>query len=189
MEKDFDREFERFPVEKRRIRFEEPPEMIFFDVDEESEEAEFIRVDDLFTEEPETAAKLTGKLSFTLFPRKSGEIIESRLSRLIHRTMVLTGLRLERQVEKIRIRPTFAQWQIDLPESDEPEQIVREFRADLEELLHSKENDSQIETFWSDNCFVSPIDKEIPDETIIRVAKIYQDNQESVISEQWPDRG
>ncbi len=186
--KNTDREFEQFPVVKRQIRYEEPPEMIFFDVDEESEEAEFIRVDDLFTEEPEAAAKLTGRLTFTLFPRKSGKIIESRLSRLIHRTMVLTGLRLERQVEKIRVRPTFAQWQIDLLESDEPEQIVREFRTDLEELIHSKENDSQIEAFWSDNCFVSPIDKEIPDETIIRVAKMYQDNQESVTRGQIGDK-
>lgn len=176
-----DREFEKFPVVKRQIRFEEPPEMIFFDVDEESEEAEFIRVDDLFAEEPEAAAKLTGRLSFTLFPRKFGKIIDSRLSKMIHRTMILTGFRLERPVEKIRIRPVFAQWQIDLLENDEPEYIVREFRADLEELLLSKENNSQIESFWSDNCFVSPIDKEIPDETIIRVAKMYQEHQETWI--------
>ena len=41
-------EIERFPAEKRQIRFEEPPELIFFDVDETEEEAEFISVDDLF---------------------------------------------------------------------------------------------------------------------------------------------
>ena len=172
-----DRDFERFPVEKKQIRFEEPPEMFFFDVDEDVEEAAFIRVDDLFADDPEIASKLTGKLTFTLFPRRSEDLVDSRMSRLIHRTMILTGIRVERPLEKIRIRPVFVQWQIELFDNDEPEQLAKDFRAGLEELIHEQKRISQENRFWSDNCFVSPADQEIPDETIIRVAKKYQEQQ------------
>ena len=53
-------EFEQFPAEKKEIRNNEPPELIFFDADGYPEEAEFIRVDDLFREEAGAAGKLTG---------------------------------------------------------------------------------------------------------------------------------
>lgn len=163
-------EFEQFPVEKKRIAYEEPPELIFFDTDDEQEEADFIRVDDLFALHPEAAEKLTGRLTFTLFPQRQDDLIDSRLSKRIHRTLALAGIRLERPLEKARIRPKFAQWQIELKENDEAEQIAREIRADLEELLHNVKNLGENERFWSDSCFVCPVGKEISDETIIRTA-------------------
>lgn len=171
-------DIEQFPVVKRQIRYEEPPDLIFFDVDEDTEEADFIRVDDLFADEPEFAQKLVGQLSFTLFPRRQGELIGSALSRQIHRSMVFSALRLEHPLEKVRIRPNFAQWQVSLSAEDDAERIAREFRDDLEELLRSVKHLKDEERFWSGNCFVSPIDREIPDEMIIRVAGYYQEQEE-----------
>lgn len=63
-----DRDFEKFPVEKKQIRCEEPPELIFIDVDEDQDEADFIRVDDLFSSEDTSEQKMNGKVIFTLFP-------------------------------------------------------------------------------------------------------------------------
>lgn len=166
-------EIEQFPAERKRFRFEDPPDLIFFDTDEEAEEADFIRVDDLFAAAPETAEKLTGRLSFTLFPRKAGNLITGRLSKTIHRTMILTALRLQHPLEKVRIRPAFAQWQIELSEDDEPLQFAQEFRADLEEVITGFRDGAEA-PYWSNNCFVSSIDREINDETIIRVAEYYQ---------------
>ena len=169
-----DLEIERFPVEKKQIRYEEPPELIFFDVDEDAEEADFIRVDDLFASEAEPLQKLTGSLSFTLFPAVPGVIIDSRMARSIHKNLILTSIRLDKPLEKVRIRPVFAQWQIEVLDDEEPESLIREFRADLEEFVHAAKKLSENERFWSDNCFVSPVDKEISDETIMRLAGIYQ---------------
>ena len=66
-----DDESELFPVEKKEIRYDEPPELIFFDADGYPEEAEFSRVDDLFREEAGSAEKLTGRLSFTFIPKRA----------------------------------------------------------------------------------------------------------------------
>lgn len=170
-----DQDIEQFPVVKRQIRYEEPPDLIFFDVDEDTEEADFIRVDDLFADEQEGYQKLSGQLSFTLFPRRQGELIGSALSKKIHRSMIFSALRLEHPLEKVRIRPNFAQWQVNLSAEDDAERIAREFRDDLEDLLRNVKKLKGDERFWSDNCFVSPIEREIPDEMIIRVAFSYQE--------------
>lgn len=168
-------EFEKFPVEKRQIRLEDPPELIFFDVDEDEDEAEFIRVDDLFQLEQEDAPGLTGKISFTLFPRKGGEFIGSRFSRMIHRTLILSALRMQKRVEKIRVRPFFVQWQIELTAEDEPEILAKEFRADLEFQTDNLRNLNEEERFWADSCFVRPADKEIADDKINRMVALYQE--------------
>ncbi|MBQ4511466.1 MAG: hypothetical protein II969_00630 [Anaerolineaceae bacterium] len=169
-----ERGIEKFPVEKRQIRYEEPPELIFFDVDEDQEEADFIRVDDLFSSEDASAQKLTGKVTFTLFPQKDEDIIDSRLSRMIRRTLILSGLRLEHPTDSLRIRPKFAQWTIELGDTDEAEQLIREFRADMEEQTHSMKKIPAEERYWSDNCFVCPADKNLSDDTIIRAADHYR---------------
>ncbi len=87
-----------FRSKKKQIPCEEPPELIFFDVDEDQDEADFIRVDDLFSSEDTSEQKMTGKIIFTLFPQRDNEIIDSRLSRMIRRTLVLSGLRLEHPI-------------------------------------------------------------------------------------------
>lgn len=171
-----DTEFEKFPVQKTQIRFEEPPALIFFDVDEDQEEAEFIRVDDLFAAESEPEQKLPGVFSATLFPARSGRIIDSKLSREIRRTLAISAIRLQHPLEKVRIRPAFAQWHFEILENDEPEYLIREFRADLEEQIHSWMHIPGSERYWSNTCFISPIDKEIPDEAIIRLAAEYREN-------------
>ena len=167
---DIARGIEKFPVEKRQIRYEEPPELIFFDVDEDQEEADFIRVDDLFAAETGAEPVLAGKITFTLFPTRDEEIIDSRLSRLIQRTLILSGLRLQHPAGNLRIRPKFAQWQLELEPSDEAELFAREFRADLEDQTHSMKKIPEDERYWSDNCFVCPADKFISDDIIIRAA-------------------
>ena len=169
-----DRDIEQFPVVKRRLRPEDPPELIFFDVDEDTDEAEFIRVDDLFRAEADSGGQLIGRLSFTLFPRGEDTLIDTQLSKLIHRALLICCLRIGKPLEKVRIRPSFAQWQIELTEEDEAEQIARAFRADLERQIHPFLHLPEEERFWSENCFVSPIDKEITDETIIRAAALYR---------------
>lgn len=174
MEKN-DPEIEQFPVEKRQIKYEEPPELIFFDVDDEGEEADFIRVDDLFAMESGEETALTGPVAFTLFPRRSGELISSRLSRLIRRTLMLSAARFERPLLKTRVRPQFAQWQIELTDSDSAEDLVRAFRDDLEYQVRSSRGEVTNAYFWSPNCFVCPTDKEISDEVIVRVASSYQE--------------
>ena len=55
MDKPEDRGIEQFPAEKKELPSNEPPELIFFDTDGYPEEAEFIRVDDLFREEAGSA--------------------------------------------------------------------------------------------------------------------------------------
>ena len=169
-----DREFESFSAEKRQIRYEEPPELIFFDTDEDIEEAEFIRVDDLFSGETAAGSRLSGRLSFTLFPQKFGEIIDSRLSRLIRRMLILSAFRMQRPAVLVRVRPGFVQWQMDLDDSDEPELIAREFRADLELQLRGLKKMQPEERYWSLNCFVCPADKTLSDDTINRMAAVYQ---------------
>ena len=168
-------DIERFPAEKRQIRFEEPPEMIFFDVDEEAEEAEFIRVDDLFRLDAEDAQSLTGLTAYTFFPRKRGVFISGSFARLLRRTLVLLTSRFGTPTAKIRIRPRFVQWQIDLSEEDDPETLAREFRTELEtqarNLLALEENDR----FWSNSCLVSRGGEEPGDDLINRLAALVQE--------------
>ena len=168
-----DSEIELFPAEKKTIRFEEPAELIFFDTDEDPEEAEFIRVDDLFREEGEPSRKLSGPVFLTLFPRKNGTYIGSRLARIIRRTLILSAAQLEKSLAKIRVRPLFVQWQIDLAEED-TEQLIRAFRADLEEQIRNLQGPGEDERFWSDSCFLFPAGKEIADDEILRIAAKYQ---------------
>ena len=122
---------------------------------------------------------MTGKVIFTLFPQRDNEIIDSRLSRMIRRTLVLSGLRLEHPTDSLRIRPKFAQWTIELGGADDAEQIIREFRADLEEQTHSMKKIPPQERYWSDNCFVCPADKNLSDDIIIRAAGHYRNRTAS----------
>lgn len=168
--------FEQFPVEKMQLEGEEPPEMFFFDVDEETEEAEFIRLDDLLRREGESVPVRGGPTSFTFFPRKYGTILKSRFSRLLRRTLILSASGMQYEPEKIRIRPLFVQWQIDLSETDDPEKIAREFRADLETQTCSLLDLDDHESYWSDCCFISPADARVTDEVIIRLASRIQKN-------------
>lgn len=177
MEKPEDRDIEQFPADKNQLPFSEPPELIFFDVDEYSEEAEFIRVDDLFREEAGSAGKLTGRLSFTFIPNKSEDLIDSRMSRLIQRCLMLSAVRLERPLEKVRIRPKFVQFRTELDTPDSAEEIAREFRADLEDAVRFSRTGQNKERFWSANCFVSPVELELSDEIIIQAASSFR-NQE-----------
>ena len=163
-----DRDFEQFPVRKKQIRQEEPPELIFFDTDEYSEEADFIRVDDLFREEAGAAEKLTGRLTFTFIPKKSENLIGSRMARQIQRCLLLSAVRLERPLNKVRIRPKFIQFQTELESGDPVEEIAREFRDDLEETVRFSHTEQNKERFWSANCFVSPADTEFSDEFIVQ---------------------
>ena len=84
-------------------------------------------------------------------------------------------VKLEKPAEKIRIRPGFAQWQMDLNETDDPEQLMREYRADLETqagmLLGCEGN----RRFWADSCFICPENDRITDEMISRLAARYQE--------------
>ncbi len=163
-----DRDFEQFPAEKRHISFEEPPELIFFDTDEYSEEADFIRVDDLFREEAGAAEKLTGWLTFTFIPKKSENLISSRMARQIQRCLLLSAVRLEKPLDKVRIRPRFVQFQTELGSDDPAEEIARELRDDLEDAVRFNYIDQNKERFWSANCFVSPADTEFSDEFIVQ---------------------
>ena len=168
-------DIEKFPIEKKTVRAEEPPELIFFDVDDVSEEADFIRVDDLFRLEGDSVPKLSGHVLFTLFPRGSGQYLNGSLSRILHKTLILSGLRLEKPAEKIRIRPRFAQWQIDLNETDDAEDLMREFRADMEvqtAVLLGLDGEKR---FWADSCFICPENDRITDEMISRMAAQYQE--------------
>ena len=173
--KNQDREIEQFPVEKRQIRWTEPPELIFPDVDEDPDEADFIRVDDLFKMEAGQTEKLTGRLSFTFFPNKKGDVIGSRLSRLIRRSLLLCAVRLEKSLEKVRVRPKFVQFRVDLGDPDAAEEIAREFRNDLEDQMVFMRKDQNEERFWSSSCFVCPVDKDFSDDSILRIAASFQD--------------
>ena len=168
-------DIERFPAEKRQIRIEEPPEMIFFDVDEEAEEAEFIRVDDLFRIQPEEVRGLTGLISYTFFPRKRGVFISGSFARLLRRTLVLLTSRFGIPAEKIRIRPLFVQWQIDLSEDDDPEMLAREFRTDLEAQARNIMDLEEDDRFWSASCLVSRSGEEPEDDLINRLAMQVQE--------------
>ncbi len=168
-------EIERFPIEKQSVGAEEPPQLIFFDVDDVSEEAEFIRVDDLFRMDGEASAKLSGPVWFTLIPRQSGRYLTARLSRIFRKTLILSGIRLEKPAEKIRIRPVFAQWQMDLDETDDPEKLMWEFRADLEAQAGMLLGYDGEKRFWADSCFICPENDRITDEMISRMAARYQE--------------
>lgn len=166
---------EQFPIEKQSVNAEEPPELIFFDVDDVSEEAEFIRVDDLFRQEGEAIEKLSGLVWFTIFPRQSGQYLSAALSRILRRTLILSGIRMEKPAEKIRIRPVFAQWQIDLKETDDPEKLMREFKTDLETQAGILLGYDEDKRFWADSCFICPENDRITDEMISRLAVRYQE--------------
>lgn len=168
-------EFDKFPIEKQTVRAEEPPELIFFDVDDVSEEADFIRVDDLFRMEGADVPKLSGHVLFTLFPRQSGQYLNGSLSRILHKTLIMSGLRLEKPAEKIRIRPRFAQWQVDLNETDDAEGLMREFRTDLEAQAGTLLGYDGKNRFWADSCFICPENDRITDEMISRMAVRYQE--------------
>ena len=178
MDKPEDRGIEQFPAEKKELPSNEPPELIFFDTDGYPEEAEFIRVDDLFREEAGSAEKLTGRLSFTFIPKKDEDLIGSRMARLIQRCLLLCAVRLERPLEKVRIRPKFVQFRTELDTPDSAGEIAREFRDDLEDTVRYSRTDQSEERFWSANCFVSPIELELSDEMIIQAASSFR-NQES----------
>ncbi len=156
-----DGRIDRFPAEKRQIRFDDPPELIFFDVDDEGEEAEFIRVDDLFRSEMRPGKG--GSFFLTMFPRDPELIISGKMSRMIRRTLYLSACGLQCSVSKIRVRPRFIQWLTEPGETQEPETLAREFRMDMELLMNNLWGG---ERFWSDSCFLWSADVRIDDENI-----------------------
>lgn len=168
------KDIEKFPVTKRQIRPADPPELIFFDVDEDADEADFIRVDDLFRDISDSESKEPGAFTFTLIPFGKDRLIDSRSSRIIHRTMILTAFRLQHPIEKIRIRPLFVQWQLTVEAQDEPEYLVREFRADLEDQFRNLQNMNENEKYWADTCFICPASAAVTDEWIREMAAAYQ---------------
>ncbi len=154
---------------------EDAPELIFFDTDELPEEADFIRVDDLFRMEGDPGSSLKGPFSFVLFPRKAGQFIGSRLALLIRRAMILYAARAESSMERIRVRPMFAQWQSELNTTDRPEAVVREIRNELEtqaSLLRDAEGGGR---FWAGSCFVYPAENEFSDSDLNRLIGMYQE--------------
>lgn len=149
-----------------------PPGLIFFEPDDIAEEAEFIRVDDLFREAGEL---LPGRLLFTLFPGRKGRYLSARLSRAFRRALLLTGMRLEKTPEKVRIRPLFIQWQLDLSAEDDAGAVAGAFRADLEAQADLLQDLPEGERFWSDSCFVCPENDLLTDEMINRLVTSYQE--------------
>ncbi len=163
--------------EEERNPADELPELIFFEPDDTPEEAEFIRVDDLFRMEPEAADERGGPFTFVLFPRKAGTYISSRMALLIRRTMILCSVREEFPMEKIRVRPMFVQWQADPGEDAQPEAIVREIRTELETqaaLLRDTEEDAR---FWAGSCFVYRAENELSDNDLNRLIGTYQEEE------------
>ena len=161
--------------ENERIPDDELPELIFFEPDEQPEEAEFIRVDDLFRSVTDSEAECRGPFTFVLFPRKAGGYIGSRLARLIRRTMILFSARAEYPMDRIRVRPMYVQWQSDPGETGEPEAIVREIRTELETqaaLLQNAEGDPR---FWSGSCFVYRAENDMTDYELNRLIGSYQE--------------
>ena len=152
---------------------EDSPELIFFDPDDLAEEAEFIRVDDLFRREPE--AVLFGPVFFTLFPRRAGTFLSGRLSRLFRRTLVLTGMQMEKAPERIRIRPMFLQWRTELSAVDDAGTVAGKFRADLESQADLFQDLQDGERFWADSCFVCPENERLTDEMINRMVARFQE--------------
>ncbi len=159
--------FENITGEPEPDRTETFPEMIFFDPDDIAEEADFIRVDDLFRMENAVPA---GPVLFTMFPRRAGQYIAGPFIRVLQRTLILTGLRLERPAIKTRVRPRFVQWLSELSETDDAEALVREFRADLEIQADLYRDLEDGERFWADSCFVCPENDRITDDMISRMA-------------------
>ena len=143
--------------------YDEMPDLIFFDPDDCAEEADFIRVDDLFREAGDA---MRGPLLFTLFPRKAGRFLSARLSRLFRRTLLLTGMRIEKPAEMIRIRPMFVQWRIETGPEDDAAELVRAFRSDLEAQADLFLDLREDEPFWAVSCFVCPENDRITDDMI-----------------------
>ena len=161
--------------EKDNVPAEDLPELIFFDTDDIPEEADFIRVDDLFRMETDSSPVKDDLFTFVLFPRKKETYISSRMALLIRRTLILSSVRLEVPLERIRVRPMFAQWQSVLTGEGLSEMIVRGVRTDLEtqaSLLRDAEEDSR---FWAGSCFVYPAGKEYPDDYLNRLIGMYQE--------------
>ena len=162
--------FEQISAEKEQLPDEELPEMFFFDVDEESEEAEFIRVDDLFRTDPDRASAPDGLMSFTFFPEKRDVFISSRLSRLLRRTLVLSASRTGILPERIRIRPLFVRVLSRMPDPDTPEKTALEIRNDLEMQARNVRKPGDTGRFWANSCLVSRADEEPDDDLITRLA-------------------
>ncbi len=161
---------DKFPIKKTSIHYEEEPEMIFFAPDDEAEEAEFIRVDDLFEPEPDR------NIILTLFPARRCTFIKGELARAVTRTLALTALRLERPAEDIRVRPLFVQWRVELEDGDTPEQIAREVRADLEVQARALLKLDDDTNFWSTACFIRPADREMTIAAIVKMIEEYQED-------------
>ncbi len=167
-------EIERFPAEKRQVRLEEPPELIFFDVDGESEEADFIRVDDLFRSD--VAIGPGDAVFMTLFPRSAEWILSGRISRVIRRTLFLSAAQLQCSVSGIRVRPHFVQWKAEPDEPVAPEFLARGFRTDLELQMNNLRGAKDGECFWSDNCFIWTAETMINDDKMNSMIELYREN-------------
>ena len=64
------------------------------------------------------------------------------------------------------MRPHFVQWLTEPGETNDPEWLTREFRADLEFQMRSVTGLAQGEQFWSESCFMWFTDSQINDEKI-----------------------
>lgn len=177
---------ESFPANKRQFKFAAPPEMIFFDVDDDPEEAAFIRVDDLFknaaaietqrpAKKPEKKEQ-NGETIFTLIPRKRYQFIDSVLSRVIRRSLAITAARECIPLTQTRVRPVFVQWRVTLPPRTDRKRVIRIFRRDLERHMAPYLTDDAFEdgAFWADNCLIQLPEEELTINQMVRFVNKYQ---------------
>ena len=166
-------DIEPFPAVKQRMKPDDLSDMIFFDVDEESEEADFIRVDDLFR--LEGTSETAGPFFLTMFPKGADRIISEKTSRLIRRSLYLSAVRLGCSVSKVRVRPRFIQWFTEPAGDDDPEKLAREFRADLEFQMNNLCGLKNGERFWAGSCFMWSADSRVDDEKIRDMIELYRE--------------
>ena len=178
-----DQRFEKFPVERRRIKLSSLLTMIFFDPEEaEPDEADFVLVDDLFkmegtqsSTEPginfqkaiPNAGPLIGPVVFTLIPRYCYQYITAPLSRRIRRALILTAKRYSLEINTTRVRPVFVQWEVEIPNGFDAVHLMQLFQKDLDAELHEnsvwRRQDFENASFWSDNCLIQRAE-DVPDQ-------------------------
>lgn len=154
---------ELFPVKKTQVKFCAPPEMIFFEPEEAvPDEADFIRLDDLFRIEgvsisqtaqkdpasdkvsPEQMEKpvtqqepstLNGPVTFMLIPRFRYQYVDAALSRIIRHSLIKRARTESKTLIFTRVRPLFIQWQLEITEGEDALRLMKAFRNDLDEEI------------------------------------------------------
>lgn len=182
---------ETFSARRRIIHFGKRPEMLFFEPDEldhESDEVPFIRVDDLFSghsgdgvsEKKEKQISEKGKhgieVVFTLILRHSHQSLNEELSKIVLQSLAATSFRESIRLLDARVRPVFIQWKTEIPEGRDPQKLVALYRRDLEYQLvpYRPEDVSNEDTFWADDCLILPAEKEMSMEQVMRFVNKYQ---------------